>query len=509
MKLDELIRSLPEVSIYPSQIPDIKINDLTTDSRLVTPGSLFVAIPGFKTDGHRYLAEVVSKGVRAVVVEKKEGLPESVVQIVVPESRSALAFISCEFYRHPSKELVLVGVTGTNGKTTTTYLLESIFREAGFEPGVMGTVNYRFAGTTLAAPHTTPEAYEFQSMLRQMRSRGVTHVVCEVSSHALSLHRVDGSHFNAALFTNLSQDHLDFHEDFENYFLAKKRFFTEVLPNSGKHGAAAVMNIDDAYGKRLMNEFMPDGDKRLVTFSLQDPKADVFSESFRFSLRGLHAKIRAKKESISIQSKLLGKFNLMNILGAISAAFSLDIPKEAIIRGIAKLEQVPGRLDRVEGGDDFLVLVDYAHTDDALKNVLGALKAIKKNRIITVFGCGGDRDRKKRPLMAKAAAQFSDVIIVTSDNPRTEDPNTIIDEILAGLVEISAPLYVPEKKKGYLVEPDRKSAIEKAIRLAQIGDIVLIAGKGHEDYQILGTTKIHFDDKEIAREALCSLKKKS
>lgn len=507
MKLSELIRNLtrnlPNVKLHSSfqklltlkNLESIEIQTVTSDSRQVTPQSLFVAVRGWVTDGHQYVSSAIAQGAKAIVVEKKQSVDPAIIQIEVSDSREALALLACALYRHPTQELVLVGVTGTNGKTTTTYLLESIFKEAGFKPGVIGTINYRYLGQEFGASHTTPESTDFQALLRKMKDQGVSHVAMEVSSHALKLRRVDGSHFDVALFTNLTQDHLDFHGDFKDYFESKKRLFFDLTPR------ASVINLDDPYGKTLYEE-LEKKHREVIGFSIYkgSDKAELSVETFQFDLDGLKAQIRTPQGTLAIESLLLGEHNLSNILGAIGCAFALQIPLKMIQKGIWNLKKVPGRLERVDAGQSFLVLVDYAHTDDALKNVGQALQKLKKHRIITVFGCGGDRDRKKRPLMAKAAQAFSDFVIVTSDNPRTEDPNAIIEEILTGL---------ERKKENYCVEADRKKAIQKAMNMAESKDIVLIAGKGHEDYQIIGKTKIHFDDREIAAEALCLRQKKS
>lgn len=495
MKLSQLIKELSIQSIHPPKSNlNINIESLTANSEEAKKGALFVAIKGFSSDGHKYIKDVIQRGVKVVVVEKEESLSKDIIQLVVSDTREALAHLSCEFFNHPSQKIVLIGVTGTNGKTTSTYLLEAVLKEAHVKPGVIGTINYRYLGKTFEAPNTTPDSLEFQRILHHMQEEGVSHVAMEVSSHALTLKRVDGSHFNVALFTNLTQDHLDFHSDLEDYFQSKRRLFVELLPKSKKK-THSVINIDDPYGLRLYEELK----NAVVSFSLKNPKADIYTKANEFSLEGITAKIHTPKGDILIQSSLLGEHNLLNILGIIGVSLALDIPLPVIQKGILSTKNISGRLEKVDAGQPFLVLVDYAHTDDALKNVGKALLKLKKNKIITVFGCGGDRDRKKRPLMAKAASQFSDTVIVTSDNPRTEDPQKIIEEILQGLEGIT----------NYLVEPDRKKAIQKAIDMAEAKDIVLIAGKGHEDYQILGKTKIHFDDRKVAREAICLRQKKS
>jgi len=500
MKLSDLLRTLPILKLHSSlkNLDSIDIEQITSDSRHVTAKSLFVAVRGLVADGHQYVAVAISGGVKAIVVEKKQPVSQEVVQIEVPDSREALALLSCALYHHPTKELVLVGVTGTNGKTTSTYLLESIFEAARFKPGVIGTVNYRYLGKTLCASHTTPESTDFQALLRTMKDQGVSHVAMEVSSHALKLRRVDGSHFDVALFTNLTQDHLDFHGDFKDYFESKKRLFLELLHKSEKKQKTSVINLDDPYGEILYEELKKKG--RVFGFSLKNVKAEIHVEHFTFDLKGLKAHLQTPKGKLVVESLLLGEHNLSNILGVVGCALALEIPFKILQEGIWNLKNVPGRLERVDVGQPFLVLVDYAHTDDALKNVGQALQKLKKHRILTVFGCGGDRDRKKRPLMAKAAQAFSDEVIVTSDNPRTEDPNSVIKEILVGF---------EGKKENIWVEADRKKAIYKVIEMAKPQDIILIAGKGHEDTQIIGKTKVHFDDREVARQALCLRQKKS
>ncbi len=499
MKLGQLISGIKSLKIVNKEkISGMDIDDVTSDSKQVTHRSLFVAVRGFSSDGHKFLPEVIQKGCLAVVTEEEMKGAVNAVQIVVKDTRKILPILACEIFQHPSKEMVLVGVTGTNGKTTSTYILESIFKTAGFNAGVIGTVNYRYGGKSLAAPNTTPESTEFQKLLRQMKDGGVSHVVMEVSSHALKLNRVDGSHFNVGLFTNLTQDHLDFHGDFQDYFQSKERLFDELLAQTCKSAPASVINIDDPYGKELFDK-LKKGNKTVLSYAIHK-EANIQPKKFEFNLSGLKGEISTAQGSLTIHSPLLGEHNLYNILGVIGVSQALGISSKDIIQGIQNLKNVPGRLERVDVGQDFLVLVDYAHTDDALINVGKALTQLKKNRIITVFGCGGDRDRKKRPLMAKAASQFSDHVIVTSDNPRTEDPQKIIEDIVCGFKEINA--------KNFEVEVDRKKAIEKAIRRATRNDILLIAGKGHENYQILGKTKIHFDDREIATEAICSQQKK-
>jgi murE/murF fusion protein len=481
------------------------VSSICYDSKRCKKNSLFVAIPGMKVDGHHYIPEAVDKGARFIVIERNYMPPSGVTAIQVSDSRRILGSLGRNFFNDPSSRLCLVGVTGTNGKTTVTYLLESILKAAGFHVGVLGTVNYRFNKKILSAPNTTPESYEMQKILRRMVDEGITHVIAEVSSHATDLKRIDDCVFDMGIFTNLSQDHLDYHGTMENYFQAKKRFFDEVLPAGEKSQKFMIVNGDDPWGQRLLKEVRKDVPLR--TFGIEN-RCDMTADPFTLSLEGIKADFHAGDMSFALSSPLVGKFNLYNILAAATAAVSLNIPEKFIRMGIAKLKKVPGRLEKISKSDDPRVFVDYAHTDDALRKVLQNLSAFRKRKIITVFGCGGDRDRGKRPLMGRAAVSLSDVTIVTSDNPRTENPLAIIREIERGIHKMSVKKLSPEalnrdtNEKGYAVISDRKKAIEKAIFLADPSDIVLIAGKGHENYQIIGNTRISFDDREIAKVAL-------
>jgi UDP-N-acetylmuramoyl-L-alanyl-D-glutamate--2,6-diaminopimelate ligase len=483
-----------------------EVTAICYDSRNCEKDSLFVAVSGLKLDGHAYIKEAVDRGAKFVVHEKDYSPPPGITSIRVPNSRAILGVLGKNFYNDPSSRLCLIGVTGTNGKTTVTYLLEAILKAAGLSVGVVGTVNYRFNNKELPAPHTTPESYELQRILRIMVDKGVTHVVVEVSSHALDLRRVDECSFDIGIFTNLSQDHLDYHETLENYFQAKKRFFTEIIPAGKKNYAyRMIINGDDPWGRRLVDEagtMIP-----CRTFCI-DNKCDITAERYAFSLEGTRAEINAGGSHIAIFSPLIGKFNLHNILASVTAASLLGVPESFIRTGVENLRNVPGRLEKVSVPGEPEVFVDYAHTEDALQRVLQNLSPFKKGRIITVFGCGGDRDRGKRPLMGKAATDWSDLAILTSDNPRTEDPLSIIAEIEKGMGGNSTKKLFPgeleknRNEKSYVVIPERREAIETAVAVADISDIILIAGKGHEDYQIIGAKRIPFDDRQVAREAL-------
>ncbi len=470
------------------------------------PGSLFVAVPGLVHDGHDFIREAVKRGAHFIVYQKDVYLPEGVVAIKVPDSRRALGEISKNWFGDPSSRLVLVGITGTSGKTTVSYLLESILKTAGFSTGVLGTVNYRYNEKIVPAPNTTPESYELQKILSEMVFSGVTHVIAEVSSHALDLKRVDDCDFDLGIFTNLSPEHLDYHKDMEDYFQAKKRFFTEILARGGKTTVPRmIINADDSWGQRLLRE----AGAPALSYGI-GKNGGVTAEHQEITLEGIRAEINLCGNRIPIVSGLIGQFNLSNILAAAAAASILGIEASVIARGIRTLSGVPGRLQRIYSPAGIHVFVDYAHKPDALKQVLANLDQLKQKRLLTVFGCGGNRDRAKRPLMGETATRYSDLTIVTSDNPRLEEPMAIIGEIVAGIDRQKIKEVPPDHlqfTKGvpaYAVMADRKSAITAAIGLAQTGDIVLIAGKGHEDYQILGTKKISFDDRVVAMEVLKS-----
>ena len=466
--------------------------------------SLFVAIQGLMNDGHDFIDEAISKGAKFIVYERDRLFPSSVTALKVSDSRRALGIIARNYFNDPSANLTLIAVMGTNGKTTISYLLESILKEAGLPCGVLGTINYRYHDKNYPAPNTTPESYAMQKIMRDMTEDGITHVVSEVSSHAVDLKRVDDCDFDLGIFTNLTRDHLDYHLTMENYFQAKKRFFSEILPQSRKvHPQKMVINADDPWGRRILNEVsLP-----ALTYGMENNRA-VRTVNYELSLKGINAEINLAGDTVFIKSPLIGKFNLYNILAAMGAAFILQIPVPVIQKGIEKLSNVPGRLEPVASSQPFNIFVDYAHTDDALRRVLQTLNELRGKRIITVFGCGGNRDKGKRPLMGEAAVTYSDLTIVTSDNPRLEDPLEIIAEIETGIdkskvrkVQADA-LQLNSEQSSYAVIPDRHKAIEAAIGAAEKDDIVLIAGKGHEDYQILGTEKISFDDRVVARKIL-------
>lgn len=476
------------------------IDGLELSSGRIGPNGLFVAIVGSRADGHVYVADAVARGAGAVVVSRPVEVPAGVTRIEVEDTRAVLSVLASRFFGDPSRELTLVGLTGTNGKTTTSYLLEAVLKAAGRVPGVIGTVNYRYQDVILPAPNTTPEQVTLQRLLAEMRSAGVKAVVAEVSSHALVQGRVEGLHFDAALFTNLSRDHLDYHSSLEDYFEAKATLFESVLEKSAKSSTLAVVNADDPFGARLKTRARA---STVWGFSRQGaPDAEIRLKDARIDLNGISADLITPVGEMKLVSPLLGKHSLENLLGAAGIALGLGIEREQVAAGLKGCTRVPGRLEEVPNQAGFKVLVDYAHTDHALRNVLGCLRPLTSGALITVFGCGGDRDRGKRPLMGEAAASVSDLSVVTSDNPRGESPEAILSEILPGVTP-HATLWRPgsafgQGERRYMVIPDRREAIRVAVGAAKPGDVVLIAGKGHEDYQILGDQKVHLDDREEA-----------
>jgi len=464
------------------------VTGLAYDSRRVQPGHLFVALRGQHADGTAFATQALERGAAAVVSQESVPRDFGAPWIQVTDARLALALLAVAFYDDPSRRMQVVGITGTNGKTTTAHLLTSIFEAAGIRCGLLGTVAYRIGDETREATRTTPEAPDVQALLAEMVVRGCGACVMEVSSHALALSRVDGITFAAAVFTNLTRDHLDFHADMEDYFQAKRRLF-ELLPRD----RPAIINIDDPRASALL-ETAP----RSITYGINRP-ADVHPSPLAYSLAGLSFEARTPRGPVQVRSSLVGRPNVYNILAAVAAAIALDVPVPAIEAGIAALERVPGRFQLVSTAhDDVTVVVDYAHTDDALKNLLETARPLAAGRIITVFGCGGDRDRTKRPLMGAVAGRLSDVIVITSDNPRGEEPARIIEEIQRGIT----PDTRRDGEQRILAIVDRRQAIEHAVDTALPDDIVLIAGKGHEKHQVIGSATLPFDDVEIARTAL-------
>lgn len=496
MKLSELIEGI-ELKNAKGHL-DTEITGVTCDSRNVTQGTLFVAFKGLKTDGHLYIKDAVAKGAAAIMTMPCMGgdsddatqMSLSIPLLIAQDSREAISKVALNYYGNPSRDIRLIGVTGTNGKTTTSYLVRSILENSGSGVGLIGTVAYSNGSNAMPAGYTTPEAMEFQGLLRDMVNKGCSFAVAEISSHALSLKRVSGTNFDTVVFTNLTQDHLDFHSDMEDYFQAKALLFSSP-PAPGR----AVINIDDPYGRRLP------GLTSCPVYSYGvNSKADIAGKDINLTMDGVSFNAITPAGHFPIKSRLVGIYNVYNILAAIGVALSYNIPSEKILAGISSLTSVPGRFERIDSGLGFGIVVDYAHTENALRLLLEAASGFTPQRIITVFGCGGDRDRGKRPLMGKAAIELSDYVIVTSDNPRTEDPQKIIEDIESGIRD--AMNSNKRKASGYKIIPDRRSAIEEAINLAEKGDLVVIAGKGHECYQITGSDKSHFDDREEAREAV-------
>ena len=499
----------------PANLADSVIESIHYRAQEVQPGGMFVAIEGQTADGHDFMHQALKRGAAAIITQKEPPQPflnefraaspknRSIV-IRVPDTRQALADLAARFFGHPSLNMILIGITGTNGKTTVAYLIESILRQAGFGVGVIGTINYRYGNKIFDNPMTTPESLDLQRILSEMRHAGVTHVVTETSSHAIDLYRIKNCWFDVAAFTNLSQDHLDFHGDMQSYWSSKKRLFTEYLTGGPKKNkASAVINCDDARGRELADSLaIP------VVKAGSAPDCEIRSESIRSNLNGTYGKVAAPGGSFDFRTPLVGAHNVENILSAVGVATALDIASDRITAGIEALSAIPGRLESIQNSTGRFVYVDYAHTPDALENVASALREMAPARIICVFGCGGDRDKEKRPLMGEIVARLCDLAIVTSDNPRTENPVTIINQILPGLRQIDGLEYSTKdlttgfKAKGYAVEPDRRRAIELAILASRPEDAVLIAGKGHETYQILGTSVIAFDDREEARKVL-------
>ena len=479
MKLSTLIADLQGVNIK-GEFEGVEISNIAYDSRKVEPGSLFVCIEGFKVDGHNFIDAAVEKGAVAIVVTKDIDVP-GVTIIKHNDTRKALAQIACRFYGNPSSKLNVIGVTGTKGKTTTTFMIKSILEQSDHKVGLIGTIANLIGDKILPAQRTTPESLELQQFFCEMLQNGIDTIVMEVSSHSLDLKRVDNTEFDVGVFTNLSQDHLDYHVTFENYFAAKTKLFDMC-----KQG---IINVDDNYGKRLLEKGC---DK--LSFGI-DNKADINAERIEISPNGTRFNVVDNDKIFEVFVPIPGRFSVYNALAAISACKKFDISAAQIVEGLKKLK-VPGRAETVETNRDFAVMVDYAHSPDSLENILNAVKIYAKGRVVSVFGCGGDRDRTKRPIMGEISGRLADFTIITSDNPRTEDPEKILIDVEEGI----------KKTRGkYTVITDRRAAINYAIKNAIKDDIIVIAGKGHETYQIFKDETIHFDDREVAREAIDNL----
>lgn len=503
MKLQDLVAGAGVQG--PLANPEVLISSVVYDSRQATAGCLFVAIRGEKTDGNRFISTALERGATAIASEMPRpvahvqplgtqaqiaevappALATSVAWVQVPDARKALAIVAANFYGHPADKLQLVGITGTNGKTTTSFLLDSIIHAAGRRSGLFGTIEYRTPLETYPAKTTTPESLDLQRFFSEILRAGGSHAVLEGSSHALALDRLWGCRFAAAIFTNLTRDHLDFHGTMENYFVAKRRLFEGTGAGPACWG---VVNVDDPYGQQLR-----DVAERTITYGLGSG-AQVTAKKFPLALRGLDFIADTPMGKIEVRSPLVGRNNVYNLLASIAASIALDFPGEAIEAGISALAAVPGRFEQIDLGQPFMVVVDYAHTDDALQKLLETARELHPTgRMITLFGCGGERDRTKRPLMGAAAGRLSDVVVLSSDNPRSEDPLKIINDAVVGLQRTPAKV---------LVEPDRERALELALEQARPGDMVLLAGKGHETTQVLEDRTIEFDDREVARRIL-------
>lgn len=492
MKVEDLLRGVYVID-YSEGAFDIEVNSIQYDSRKVERRDVFVCISGFKADGHDFIASAERQGASIIILENNAYLPQNTPWIQVKNSRKALAIMAANFYNSPSRKFTLVGVTGTNGKTTTTNLIANIFEAQDKKIGLIGTIHNRIGKEILPVKHTTPESPELQELFAQMVKKDIDFCTMEVSSHALELDRVYKSEFDIAVFTNLTQDHLDFHKDLDEYLRAKTKLFASLGKDARKENKKfAIINLDDPSSQFIMDQVSVP----IITYGVKN-KADVRATEIVVKPEGVSYLANFGGQKIPVNLNLTGLFNVYNSLAALAVGLVSGIQPEKIADALADIPGVPGRFETVKEGQDFAVVVDYAHTPDSLENVLRTARNITSGRTITVFGCGGDRDRTKRPLMGEAATRLSDICIVTSDNPRSEDSESIIDDIIPGIEKVLG-------HKDYLRITDRAQAIYKAIDIAQTGDIVVIAGKGHENYQILKDQTIHFDDKEVAREAIIS-----
>lgn len=483
MFLEKALENIPGIRRCGNGNPDIQ--GIAYDSRSVRKGDLFVAIKGEKSDGARFVPQAIEQGAVAVACESPKESTADVVMLAVTDARRFLAEISRVFYGNPAEQLKLVGITGTNGKTTTSYLVDSIYRSAGLRSCLVGTISMKIGDRGFHTEHTTPESSDLMRFFREAVKEGCTHGVLEVSSHSLALKRVFAARFRVGIFTNLTRDHLDFHKDMESYFLAKKLLFSD---ENGNRVETAVINTDDPYGKRLENEI----NCPVLSFGFnKDAKIHVMD--FHSRVDGTDLTIQTPAGKINYRLRLVGRPNIYNVMAATGAALSLGISPEAVRSGIEGLDGVPGRVERVDAGQNFTVVVDYAHSPDSLENLLNTVSQLPHEKIITVFGCGGDRDKTKRPIMGAIAVRMSDFVFATSDNPRSEDPLQILNEIETGMHKGPAP---------YKIVPDRREAIKLAVTMARKGDVVVIAGKGHEDYQILRDKTIPFDDRKLAGELI-------
>jgi len=471
---------------------DLKVAGLKYDSRQVEAGDLFFAIPGFKVDGHHFINDAISKGAVAIVVEELQPIKENITQVIVKDSREAMGLIAANFYGNPANKLKMIGITGTNGKTTTTYLIKGILEEAGYRVGLIGTNQNVIGDRVIPSQRTTPESLDLQSLLAEMVIAEVDYVVMEVSSHALQLKRTAGVEYDLAVFTNLSQDHLDFHHDLSQYFNAKSLLFKD-LNYRNKKKKVAIINFDDPYGTAMAAK----SSAPVYSYGIEQP-SQIHAQDLEIGSQGLSYRLVTPIGEVQLKLNLTGKFNVYNSLAACACALAEGVSLTQIKAGLQKIPGVAGRFELINQGQDFTVIVDYAHTPDGMENVLNTARALAKNRVICVFGAGGDRDRQKRPLMGEVAAKFSDYIILTADNPRSEDPLAIAKEIETGILKAAPDL-------DYRINVDRGQAIKQAIALGQPGDVIIICGKGHETYQEFHDKIIEFDDRQVAIQALKEL----
>ena len=487
-RLSELALLIPEAKLLGD---DVEISGIEHDSRKVTAKNLFVCMEGAHVDGHNFIGQATTNGAIAVLTTRQNFTPpENISAIIVPDMLNALAVIVPYFYDYPARAMRVIGVTGTNGKTTTTYLLKEIFSAAGFRVGLIGTIQILIGDEIYPVRNTTPNVIDLQHVLADMQAKRIQVVIMEVSSHALAEHRVAGVEFDTAIFTNLTQDHLDFHGTMRNYLCAKTKLFDMVSRKGHKQNKTAVINVDDAASVEVLKHCLCDK----ITYGLGS-SANLRGAELDIRADGMKFKIRGEFGVMNLGLQVTGLFNVYNVLAAFGASLAENIRPDVIKRALENFKSVPGRFERIFSDAPFEVIVDYAHTPDGVKNVLETARQIVKGKVITVFGCGGDRDHSKRPIMGKLAAELSDIVIATSDNPRTEDPEKILDDVEAGIGD-----------KVHERITDRRAAIVRAIELAEAGDVVLILGKGHETYQLLNTGRIHFDDREVAKEAITEVK---
>ncbi len=487
MKLTEVLSCLPFYD-GPTPVPQIDIQSIEVDHRNIVEGDMFVCIKGHTVDGHDFAKKAIDRGARVIIAEKELDVPAPV--FTVPDTSRALAMLASTFYHHPTNELPLIGVTGTNGKTTVTYVLEKIFNEYGRKTGLIGTIQMKIGEQSYPIHNTTPNALVLQQSFKEMNDKNIDQAIMEVSSHALDQGRVFGCNFDVAVFTNLSQDHLDYHKDMDDYLRAKSLLFSQLGNSYNGEKKFAVLNADEEASALLKRSTA----QHVLTYGCNHP-ADVIAKDIQLEITKTTFTLQTPEETVEIQSNLIGMFNVYNMLAASAAALALDVPVSIIQKALESIKGVNGRFEPVNAGQSFAVVVDYAHTPDSLENVLQTINEFSKRNVYVVVGCGGDRDRTKRPLMAQIAVKYADRAVFTSDNPRTEDPEAILDDMVRGL---------SRNETNYEVITDRKRAIHHAVNIAKRDDVILIAGKGHETYQQIGDVTYDFDDREVAREAIFS-----